>query len=67
MKQTDTQYGNHVISLFEVQHDEFMIEAWHTSQNESDTEPALIVEGSFNNAISAYIYVGETIAKAELK
>ncbi len=68
MKQIDTQYGNYVISLCELNHDEFMIEAWHNSQqSEDETEAAIIVDGSFSNPIAAYIFMGETIAKAELK
>ena len=67
IKQTDTRYGDYIISLVELHDDEFMIEAWHKSQqSESDTTPAIVVDGSFNNSTAAYLFMGETIAKAEL-
>ena len=64
-KKIDTFYAGYMIVLSKHRRDEFTICAWNESQEIDATTPAIIIDGSFNSAAGAYLFMGETIAKQE--
>ncbi len=67
MKETNFQYSDYIVTLCEIEEDEFTIKAWHKSQLEGETIPQVVVEGSFTNPVSAFIFIGGNIREEELK